>query len=305
VSTPEPRAASGPLVVLSPHFDDAVFSCGGTIAAATAEGRPALVVTFFAREPDLAAVPPRLRGFARYDVRRAEDLKALRILGASHEWLDYVERAFRPPPLRHPLSVFRGAPRAGTATPANAERMQEAIAERLDRHPGSTVLAPLAVGNHCDHVEVFLAAMLVMVRLGRFDRFRFYEDAYALGTAVRRRHFVTRRVVWKPREAPDRTSFRAWALGRVVGLARRGPPLEESLPPEARALDWRCEPAPFGDREEARKLQALAAYASQLELLGGAQTWFEALRRYHAFWGLAEPLWRAGPAAARASPRSA
>ncbi|KAB2956573.1 MAG: PIG-L family deacetylase, partial [Thermoanaerobaculia bacterium] len=53
------------LLVLSPHLDDAVLSCGGRIADEVARGRDVLVVTVFtADEP--AEPPSRLAA----DLRR-------------------------------------------------------------------------------------------------------------------------------------------------------------------------------------------------------------------------------------------
>src|SRR5262245_21323676 len=123
-------SATAPLLVLSPHFDDAVLSCGGLIAAACAVGRLVLVVTVFTGQPTPETVPARLQGFSRYDVRRGEDDQALAILGAAAERLDFVERAFRPPPLRGLGVLFR-------APPVDYAPLTAAVRDLLDRHPGA------------------------------------------------------------------------------------------------------------------------------------------------------------------------
>lgn len=85
---------SGPLVVVSPHLYDAVFSCGELLA----QQRGATVITVFASGPSpLTEVTPwdAAAGFVPGDdvftVRRREDDRALSQLGAMPVWLDYWE----------------------------------------------------------------------------------------------------------------------------------------------------------------------------------------------------------------------
>lgn len=85
------------LVVISPHLDDAVFSCGTLIAAqAVARQRP-LIVTVCAGVPDGDFVTQldQAAGFAtsREAVlrRREEDLEAAAILGADVRHLDVLD----------------------------------------------------------------------------------------------------------------------------------------------------------------------------------------------------------------------
>jgi LmbE family N-acetylglucosaminyl deacetylase len=280
--TRPPPGGDAPLVVLSPHFDDAALSVGGTIAAARAAGRRVTVVTFFAGAPDAATVAPALAPFARYDVRRAEDDRALALLDAACERLAFVERAFRAPPLPTHGAVFHALPDDATRLP-NLRAMIAAIAALRARHPGALLLAPLGVGNHVDHVELFLAAV------ENPSGVWFYEDAYALVRAARRRHFVTRR---RPLlGAADRSTLRTFALGRALAWAMRGPTAGTLVAPSVRALDWHVEPVAIADWEE-RKLAAVRAYASQLTAFGG-DGWLRALARQHRLWGGAEPLWSA------------
>lgn len=281
------------LIVLSPHLDDAVFSVGGLISRTTSEGGDVQVVTFFTGAPD-PGTAGRLRAFSDYGVRLQEDSEALAALRASPHWLDYQERIFREPRLRGFLSVF--------TTPESVDgfldldTMRPTIAGLLETYPRATILAPLGAGNHIDHAEVFVAAMLAMLDGEAFDRFRFYEDAYALGTKVRMAHYVTRQTMWGRRGAPDHASLRIFLMLRVVALARRGPPIWSFLPEEGRLLGWTCEPLPLGGHERA-KAEAVAAYASQVKVMGGARAVEKVMRRGHRFWGGAEPLWRASPPA--------
>ena len=71
-------------VYLSPHLDDAVFSCGGVIYQQTSMGDEVLVVTICAGEPMTDQLSPFAQGLherwgidqASVEVRREEDLRA-------------------------------------------------------------------------------------------------------------------------------------------------------------------------------------------------------------------------------------
>jgi LmbE family N-acetylglucosaminyl deacetylase len=87
---------SGRIVVISPHLDDAIMSVGATIASAVRSGASVEVLTVFGYGP-VSAVPAgpwdTKSGFRTEadacQVRRDEDRKACRILGATPRWLDF------------------------------------------------------------------------------------------------------------------------------------------------------------------------------------------------------------------------
>ena len=86
------------IVILSPHLDDAVLSLGGLIGREVAAGRSVEVVSCFTAGPPLDTIAPAHRVFGDYSMRRAEDERALAVLGARHRWLDLHERIWRQPP---------------------------------------------------------------------------------------------------------------------------------------------------------------------------------------------------------------
>ncbi|RKU00245.1 GlcNAc-PI de-N-acetylase [Burkholderia sp. Nafp2/4-1b] len=154
--------ASTRWLVISPHLDDAVFSCGQLLAQAPGS----VVVTVFAGIParDTAAPPwDRRAGFHTADeavrARRAEDRRALALLDARPVWLDFLDDQY-------------GTPAASTAIAAR-------LADTIDAHPGFGVLAPAGL-FHRDHVQVQRAALMVLrddARAGATARtWRFYED---------------------------------------------------------------------------------------------------------------------------------
>jgi LmbE family N-acetylglucosaminyl deacetylase len=88
------------VVIVSPHLDDAVLGCGQLMAAWPG----ATVVTVFAGNPPAYPTPQRewdrQSGFAPGDdvmaARRLEDARALAVLDASSQHLDFIEYTYNP-----------------------------------------------------------------------------------------------------------------------------------------------------------------------------------------------------------------
>ncbi len=145
-------------LVVSPHLDDAVFSCGDWLA-----GHPgALVATVF------AGVPPGITRLTPWDAacgfmdaqqavaaRRAEDSAALAALSASAIWLDFLD------------SQYLDSPSHGA--------LCEALCGVLERTAPGTVLFPAGL-FHSDHLLVH-AAMLALCRARPQRSWIMYEDA--------------------------------------------------------------------------------------------------------------------------------
>src|SRR6266536_3870245 len=123
-------------IYLSPHFDDVVYSCAGTIGAQVRSGQHPLVITVFAGIPSsrlklsllavrfhtymgfdqFASKILKYRGVGRFVIhpreifafgqdaglviraRRKEDVRALTYLQADYLWLDYLEAIYRDTP---------------------------------------------------------------------------------------------------------------------------------------------------------------------------------------------------------------
>lgn len=155
---------AGPVLVVSPHLDDGVLSCGCLIAG-LARQRAVAVATVFAGRPragDAALCDwDRAAGFTPgSDVvgrRRAEDRNALAILGARPHWLPFRD------------SQYGRSPQAG------------AVARRLARLPvmrsnNAVVLFPLGL-FHSDHRLVREAVLALLRRERPGVRCLAYEDA--------------------------------------------------------------------------------------------------------------------------------
>jgi len=183
-------------IYLSPHLDDVVLSCGGTLFQQARQGETIAVVTIFAGSP-----PPRpLSSFVeelhqRWQaaaptvdlrdppaVRRQEDLRALRRLSAAIL------------PMHLPLSdcIYRTDSQGNALYDSRDQIFGEVSGEDPTRStletagpppPGTIVYAPLGVGHHVDHQIVHDWAR----GWGLPAQVRYYEDyPYAADEAALR-----------------------------------------------------------------------------------------------------------------------
>jgi LmbE family N-acetylglucosaminyl deacetylase len=175
------------VICISPHSDDAILSCGGFLARASARGRPAHVLTVFAGD---SPPPDELTPFARKlhhewgDLhnpmvrRRAEDARAIASLGCIGATWHYRDAIYRHPASDSAEHLF--------GPPAEETALEDELQARCAELPAALFLFPLAVGRHVDHQLLFrvgwkLWAMGLPVR--------FYEDmpyvAWESGPALR------------------------------------------------------------------------------------------------------------------------
>lgn len=146
-------------LALSPHLDDAAFSCGGTLARLAGAGWRVVVATAFTgsvADPSGFALACQLDKGLGPEVdymalRRDEDAAAMQALGAVPAWLPFREAPHR---------GYDGA-RALFAGVRDDDRIDEdlapALSALLDAHRPALLLAPQAVGGHADHVQLLRA----------------------------------------------------------------------------------------------------------------------------------------------------
>ncbi|MDP4002004.1 PIG-L deacetylase family protein [Methylobacterium sp. NEAU K] len=147
-------------LALSPHLDDAAFSCGGLLASLARDGWHVAMATVFTgsvADPRGFALACQLdKGLpAEIDymaLRRAEDVRAAAELGIA-------------PPLHLP---FREAPHRGYGSAPElfsevrtddgiAAELAPALARLIAAESPDVILAPQAVGGHVDHVQAVRA----------------------------------------------------------------------------------------------------------------------------------------------------
>lgn len=145
------------MIIISPHLDDAVFSCGALLGL-----RGGTIVTICAGVPP-AGTPPswvdERAGFTNaaeaMEHRREEDRAAAEWLGVGVRHLDYLDCAY-----------------------AHGQSFDDAIEEALEGvKPGARVLSPLGL-VHPDHEAT---AVAFGRHAHRFDSWLYQELPYAVG----------------------------------------------------------------------------------------------------------------------------
>ena len=174
-------------IFLAPHFDDIVYSCGGTLGVQVSSGLRPLVITVFGGVPPQALSPSSfatqvIRRWgtgntsgvgALVEERRKEDSAALDYLQVDYLWLDYLEAIFR----GNPAYYTSEAQIIGGEVHAEDQDIDKELAQLLldlqARLPDAAWYAPLGVGRHVDHQIVCSAADRLVQRGAKVY---FYED---------------------------------------------------------------------------------------------------------------------------------
>ena len=163
-----PLTEHSTLMVLSPHLDDAVLSCGALIADSRRRGTDVIVVTVFNGRPTMPVSAPAARFHARcgltdsnaMDEREREDDRAIGAVGASTERLYLPEALYRKDSGSEPLydtdlAIFHEGP----LTPDDCLiTVANRVGAQVDAAAPDLVLAPLGIGGHVDHLVVSQAA---------------------------------------------------------------------------------------------------------------------------------------------------
>lgn len=141
------------LLVISPHLDDAVLSCGALLLAHPG----ATVATMFAASPDSYSDPLNEHdtdcGFQPGDdtmaVRREEDVRAMNRLGATSRWMPPYQNSHMA--RVDPIAVPPGA--------------VDAIVDVIAEVQPTSVVAPLGL-SHPDHQACHVSALAAYERAG-------------------------------------------------------------------------------------------------------------------------------------------
>jgi LmbE family N-acetylglucosaminyl deacetylase len=174
---------------LSPHYDDIALSCGGTAALLTRAGRLPEVALIFGDHPDpaqpltsFAEAMHRGWGLDAAQViagRRAEEAAAGAILGTKAVFLPFRDAIYRGARYLSNDDLF-GTPAADEA--ALPGEIVAALPLDGGARAESRIYAPLGIGRHVDHQQVF-AAGVILAKTGW--EVWFYEDLpYAINAGT-------------------------------------------------------------------------------------------------------------------------
>ena len=181
-------------IFLSPHFDDAVLSCGGIIWQQAHAGITVEVWTVFAAQPDrevdsdyarhLHSLWQTASGREAVERRTVENARACARLGAAVGNLEFLDALYRPREdggVNNRKEVMNGVCRLD-------EELVGAIERRLLKSlaPGDLLIIPLALGGHIDHRTTNAAARrLTVEKLYYADVPYVIEEPQDLAGAVR------------------------------------------------------------------------------------------------------------------------
>lgn len=145
---------------ISPHLDDVVLSCGGIVHNLSLEGFSVKILTIFSGDP---ANHQPLSSFAqtlhnRWNLpqnavtyRRAEDKKAIHVLGAESAYLNYLDCIYRY--TQDELPLISQEEDLYMEIPENefsfTDEIQQKIKSEIDEN--TLLVTPLAIGGHLDH----------------------------------------------------------------------------------------------------------------------------------------------------------
>lgn len=171
---------------LSPHFDDAVYSCGGTIHRLVKAQERVTVLTLMAGEPpkplpDTPLVRTLHKRWKTSDevvkIRHKEDTKAMKVLGAQGLYWDIQDCIYRTingialyPTENDLWDEIHPDDYAPTMLQHIATLTTELIGEMV-----SVVYAPLGVGRHVDH-RIVRDWARALARLRPEWTLKFYTD---------------------------------------------------------------------------------------------------------------------------------
>ena len=177
------RTARSPrCIILSPHLDDGVLSCGG-LASALKPHIEVCIWTLFSTAPSRGPWSPAalwlhgcsggLAGSRLAHARRAEDRASCATLGVKSRHFPWTEAAYR----KTSEGRLLYSDRMEVDVAPEDESMVDAISAALQRNlaPADLLLVPLAVAKHVDHVITRRAAD----RLGHPNTMYYPEIPYS------------------------------------------------------------------------------------------------------------------------------
>jgi len=205
-------------VFVSPHLDDAVFSCAGEILRQTARG-PVLVLNVFTRY--LADV--KVRGVVLNAGRYEEEAAAARLLGyASHNFGE-LDAVFRRAHYQSIANIFRPPV---TEDNTYLDDLRIRVFAFLESFDYEHLYLPLGVGWHVDHMLTHVLFQPWFRRAGLW----FYEDAPYC-------------------HIPNATKYRLAELGAVPAM-----PEDQTLTPSGALHEWWQTSAGYADTALMRNL---------------------------------------------------
>jgi LmbE family N-acetylglucosaminyl deacetylase len=148
-------------VYLSPHLDDAVYSCGALMDQQVKQGLQVEIWTLFAGQFDARKLSTFAKeihqrwgtGLLSVQARRLEDQKACTFLGVVPKYYNFQDVIYRHTADDNPEIVFNDDlfRNYQSGDELIKEKIKSALGNALDELVDIQVCAPLGLGNHIDH----------------------------------------------------------------------------------------------------------------------------------------------------------
>lgn len=206
----------GPWLVLSPHLDDAVLSCGALLQASVAK-REVTVATVFTESgpgPHTWAARSFLRQCAvtdarsLYEARRTEDCDVLAEAGIGTVHLGMADALFRrrreprvaralwsrlAPEFRHRYPTYRFDIARGRVSHGDGpliSQLQRMVAELLEGSGAELLFCPVGVGRHVDHLITRMVGEEFTDKVVFYSDFPYNQASVPDATFIRRNRLV-------------------------------------------------------------------------------------------------------------------
>ena len=174
-------------IFLSPHFDDVVYSCGGTLGVQVSSGLRPLVITIFGGPPPINmplspfaqhlhskwGTDPTKGASGVIETRRKEDATALEYLQTDYLWLDYPDAIYRGNPAYYTSDRQIIGGQVHPADQTIEKQLGQLLLDLQSGLPDAVWYAPLGIGRHVDH-QIVCSAADRLVQRG--TTVYFYED---------------------------------------------------------------------------------------------------------------------------------
>jgi LmbE family N-acetylglucosaminyl deacetylase len=165
------------VVVISPHMDDAILSCGGLLDFLLKK-LECLTVTVCTADPENVSHENPPHGIALPSARRNEEVAALNALGCSLVQLDLLDAIYRRNPTTGAL-LYPTMESIWSMPLVQDEFQFQALRSRLLSLCGQTserptlILSPMGIGHHVDHI---LSTQVALSVVGSANEILLYED---------------------------------------------------------------------------------------------------------------------------------
>lgn len=167
------------VLFISPHLDDAVFSCGGLMAMLAERMEVHLLTCFTASvpEPQGFALACQTDKGLPVDVdymaiRRKEDSLACQVLDAHSHYLPLPEAPHRG--YHSAEALFSGIQQDDQVGSELKQNLEEILSQL---NPG-LILYPVGIGNHVDHQQVIRSVELIRQTSKHISYMQWYDEPY-------------------------------------------------------------------------------------------------------------------------------